>query len=127
MTKVKKGLVTIKNKLMIFVTTMAVSMTAGIPVYADSTEQKTVDTNINNINNPLIRKLAEFCNSIYADLVIFSTYAFLLTGTICLLSIKFGNEKKAQAGWDWGKRIVVCYIAILSLATIVKSLSAFAL
>lgn len=37
-----------------------------------------------------------------------------------------GNTKHSQAGWDWAKRIVIAYIAIMSITLILGTINSLA-
>ena len=38
----------------------------------------------------------------------------------------FGSTKQSQAGWEWAKRIVIAYIAIMSITLILSTINSLA-
>ena len=70
-----------------------------------------------NITNRFI----SIFNNIRDDLIVFSTAAVGVIVIVCLITLIFTkNERATQMAWDWLKRIVICYICIISITSLIS-------
>ena len=62
------------------------------------------------------------------DLLIFSGAAVSVVIIVCLLTMMFSKrDNVVTVAWDWLKRVVVCYIAIISITAVVAFIEEFKL
>lgn len=62
------------------------------------------------------------------DLLKFTGAAVAVVIIVCLLSIMFSKrDNVVVAAWDWLKRVVVCYVAIISITAVVAFIEEFKL
>lgn len=74
----------------------------------------------------ITQKFINIFNNIRDDLVLFSSSAAGVFVIICLLTLLFTkNERATQIAWDWLKRIVVCYICIISITSLISFANGF--
>ena len=114
MEKVKKLFRWVMTSASIMVMTMGAS---AVPVYAK--KQKTY-------KHKIAKSFYDLFNDIKIDLMYFSSAAAGVCIVTCLLILLFTkNEKATQSAWDWLKRIVICYFAIMSVGAIVGFIENF--
>ena len=78
-------------------------------------------------NISLFENLANAFNAVKADLVTFSSIAAGTCLAVCIILIMFSkNDKAVAASWNWLKRIIICYVALLGLGTIISTIADFA-
>lgn len=74
----------------------------------------------------ITKKFINIFNDGRDDLILFGSAAFGVCGGVCLLTIMFCKRQNLVDGaFDWGKRIVICYVGLLSLITITTLVKGF--
>jgi hypothetical protein len=77
-------------------------------------------------NYSITEKFVKIFDNIRSDLVIFSSSAAGVCVVVCLLTLLFTkNEKATQVAWDWLKRIVICYVCIISIVSLISFAKGF--
>lgn len=65
-------------------------------------------------------------NNIRDDLIKFSSAAAAVCIIVCLLTLVFvKNERAVQMAWDWLKRIIICYVCIISIVSLISFAEGF--
>jgi K+-transporting ATPase A subunit len=112
----------IKNSLSKIVTAIA------IPGLMISNTVTTAYAKKDGAKYSITTKFTDLFNDIRGDLVIFSSAAAGVCVVICLLTLLFTkNERATQTAWDWLKRIIICYVAIMSITAIMSFIGDFAI
>ena len=67
----------------------------------------------------ITNKFVTIFDNIKGDLIIFSSSAAGVCVVVCLLTLVFTkNERATQLAYNWLKRIIVCYVCIISITSL---------
>lgn len=108
LSSVKKKFANAKNVAFGKVYPMLMGMTFGVvPAFADGGD--------------IVENATSLMNGLYGDIVGISSVAAGICGTVCLLGLMFSKDQKnVDASAKWLKRIVICWLGIILMASILR-------